>query len=72
MNQLLKKYHQFDYSLVEMLFALALDHGIIISKRTLQRRLKDLNLKKYNQKASLEEIVAKILEELLDKGNCKI
>ncbi len=45
MEEIVKKYHEYDYSLIEILTALAIKNGIIISKPTLERRLCQWNIK---------------------------
>jgi hypothetical protein len=68
MDQLITEFHQRDYTLIEMLAALALKFGIIMSESKLKRYLKSLNLTKYKNESSFELIVEKMNEELETSG----
>jgi hypothetical protein len=68
MEEIVKKYHENDYSLIEILAALAIKNGIIISKPTLERRLRQWNIKKYGIQSPIEEIISKIIDEIQESG----
>lgn len=68
MESIIKELHERNYEVLEILLTLALKHNILISKSTLERRLKSMNLKKYKVQSPINEIISKIMDELQFSG----
>lgn len=63
-NELVRNYFLQDYTNAEIVGFLALQHGIVISIRTVKRILKQLNLRRArSEESSIEKIIDAILQE---------
>ena len=66
----IKHYFNNGYTHLEILTALSVSHGFVISLRQLQRVLSSLNLKRRVSESSLFHVVSLIQEELKGSGRC--
>ncbi len=67
-GHLVKSYFRLGFSNKEILCLLAHQHGVIISKRTLQRLCKKLNLFRRKNQTDIEEIASFVQSEMATSG----
>ncbi len=67
-EDLVKSYFRLGFSNKEILCLLAHQHGVIISKRTLQRLCRKLNLFRRKNQTDIEEIASFVQSEMATSG----
>ncbi len=67
-EDLVKSYFRLGFSNKEILCLLAHQHGVIISKRTLQRLCRKLNLFRRKNQTEIEEIASFVQSEMATSG----
>ncbi len=70
-EDLVKSYFRLGFSNKEILCLLAHQHGVIISKRTLQRLCRKLNLFRRKNQTDIEEIASFVQSEMATSGRLR-